>query len=62
MKLELINMQDFTPEQLEIIKKHWGIPPEECKGACNMFTGPLLTECVACGWDDFTGSHPIFSK
>jgi len=55
-------MREYKPEELEIIKKHWSDPPEECKGACKMFTGPLLTECLTCGWDDFTGSHPVFDK
>jgi hypothetical protein len=49
-------MIDYTPEQLEVIKKHWSYPPKECKGACKMFAGPLLTECLSCGWDDFNNT------
>lgn len=43
----------FTPEQVETIKRYWHHPPPNCKGTCHIVASMFMENCTACGWDDY---------
>lgn len=42
----------FTPQEIDLIKKYWIVPPKQCNGCCDIVEGCLVSWCKCCGWDD----------
>lgn len=48
-----MDRKQYSPEELEHIKKHWRAdPPQQCTGNCDIKCFHLEDVCVACGWCD----------